>query len=94
MDIKEAIEIFELDDTISIKLIKEKYRNFQKKLHPDVSKSNNSEKLNKINEAYKTLINFLENFAIPVDYIKNYKTDEEKILNRFSEDWLSGRDLK
>ena len=93
MDLKEALEIFEIEDDISISLIKNKYRSFQKMLHPDKSENSNIEKLNKINEAYKFLIKFLEEFPIPLNILLEHISDEERLKKRFSRDWLSGKEI-
>jgi len=93
MNLKEALEIFEIDETISINIVKQKYRKLQKKFHPDVAIENKIDYLNKINEAYKFLINYLENYCIKIDQIFENLTDEEKLKRRFSEDWLSGKEI-
>jgi len=94
MDLKKSIKILELEDSdISIKLVKKKYRELVKKYHPDLTEMNNKEIINEINEAYKFLINFLEDFNFPLDYLLNSISDEDKILKRFSDDWLSGKKI-
>jgi len=93
MTLKEAIEIFGLDDKISINLVKRKFREFQKMYHPDVSNNYDSEHFNRINKAYKFLIHYLENFQIDIEQLFQNISDEEKLKKRFSNDWLSGKNL-
>ncbi len=93
MNIEDALRLLEVEDVISIKIVKEKYRELQKRYHPDVSKESNLNKLNEINEAYKYLINFLENFKFSINELKSHINEEEKLRRRFSNDWLSGKNF-
>ncbi len=93
MNLKQALKIMEIEDYVSINIIKEKYRELQKKYHPDVSNLKSQDKLNKVNEAYKFLIKYLENLRLDVDYLLNIDTEEEKLRRRFGSDWLSGKEI-
>ncbi len=93
MNIEDALKVFEIEKIISIKIVKEKYRELQKKYHPDVSNEDDIDKLNKINEAYKFLIDFLENFKFSTNELKIQINEEEKLRRRFSNDWLSGKNF-
>ena len=93
MNLKQALKIMEIEDYVSINIIKEKYRELQKKYHPDVSNLKSQDKLNEVNEAYKFLIKYLENLKLDVDYLLNIDTEEEKLRRRFGSDWLSGKEI-
>ena len=91
MDIKEALEIFGFEDYISIEEVKKRYRSFQKTFHPDLNPDFSKESLNRINEAYKILVEYLEKYEISIDELLKGKNTEEKMKKRFSDDWLSGK---
>ena len=52
--------------------IKRQYKSLAKKYHPDIS--NNSEKMHLINEAYKVVMNYIENYR--------YSFDDDEILKQ------------
>lgn len=60
-----AIEFFNLKNKVSIKSLKKKYRELAKELHPD--KGGESERMKKLNECYKALLEYLESYEIPID---------------------------
>jgi len=93
MDLKKAIEILEIEDFISIKIVKENYRKLQKLNHPDVAKDKIKKSIHDLNDAYKTLINYLENFVIPLEILIEKISNEEKLKKRFSNDWVSSKEL-
>ncbi len=95
MKIEKALEILEIKnyEKISINLVKTKFRELQKKYHPDLNLGDSSEKLIDINNAYKFLIKFLENYEIEIDKLILQITPEEKFKKRFSDDWLSGKEI-
>lgn len=61
----EAIKFFGLKDRVSIRSLKRIYRSMSKDIHPDVGGSEDSMK--KLNEYYKTLLEYLERYEIPID---------------------------
>jgi len=65
MTIKEALDILELPPFITKKEIKQRYRNLAKEFHPDISTETN--KMHKINDAYKILIEYIENYKYSFD---------------------------
>jgi DnaJ-class molecular chaperone len=62
---KEALEILDLPPFISKQEIKNRYKELAKIYHPDVNKD--SEKMRKINSAYKLLIDYIENYKYSFD---------------------------
>jgi hypothetical protein len=87
MDIKRALDILNIPHEISLKLLKLKYRALVKKHHPDISE--NPEKIIEINEAYRLVKLYIENYKISIKELINSNI-EEKTLNRFKNDWLGG----
>ncbi|NPA27869.1 MAG: J domain-containing protein [Epsilonproteobacteria bacterium] len=69
MEIKEALEILELPPFITKDDIKVQYKKLVKRYHPDIAKD--SSKIVLVNEAYKTLMSYIENYK--------YSFDDEEI---------------
>ncbi len=88
MDLNTAFNILNIKGFISIKKLKKIYRKKVKQAHPDISE--NFENILEINEAYRFLMNFLENYEIDIEKIIKEKSLEEKTFKRFDNDWLGG----
>ena len=63
--IQEALEVLELPPFITKDDIKRQYKRLSKKYHPDIYKD--SSKMVKLNLAYKTLIEYIDNFRYSFD---------------------------
>ncbi len=88
MNIKRASDILKLEDKVSLKKLKKIYRKMVKESHPDIS--NDPEKILEINEAYKFLLNFIENYEIDLKKAEKEKSLEDITFGRFKNDWLGG----
>jgi DnaJ-class molecular chaperone len=73
--IAQALEILELPKLITKEDIKKQYHFLAKKHHPDLG--GDIERMEKINEAYRTLMKYIEEFR--------YTFDEEEISKQFPE---------
>lgn len=91
MNIKEALQVFDFEEYISVEELKKRYRSLQKKFHPDLNRKSSKESINKINTAYKILMDYLEKHEIPIEELLKERDAEEKLKKRFSDDWLSGK---
>jgi len=63
--IKEALEVLELPPFITKEDVKNRYKELAKKYHPDVYKD--TDKMAKINKAYKIIIDYIDNFKYSFD---------------------------
>ncbi|MCX8029023.1 MAG: hypothetical protein N2712_03410 [Brevinematales bacterium] len=59
-----AIEFFGLKGKISIKSFRRLYKKKSKELHPDIG--GDEEQMQKLNEYYKVIVEYLESYEIPV----------------------------
>jgi DnaJ-class molecular chaperone len=75
MEIKEALEVLELPPFITKNDIKIQYKNLAKRYHPDVIGDNS--KIALINEAYRLLIEYIDNYK--------YSFDDEEISRQLPE---------
>lgn len=66
--IEEALEILQLPPFISREDIKKQYRFLARKHHPD--KGGDAQKMEEINQAYTTLITYIERFRYSFDTIE------------------------
>jgi len=72
-EIKEALNILELPAYITKDEIKKQYKLLAKKYHPDVYKD--QEQMAKINNAYKIIMQYIDNFK--------YSFDDQEINKQF-----------
>ncbi len=63
--IKEALEFMNIPPLSSIKDIKRQYKKLAKKYHPD--NKGDEEMIHKLNESYKTLMDYCENYKFTFD---------------------------
>jgi curved DNA-binding protein CbpA len=68
--IREALEVLGLPSLVTRKEIKDRYRQLALRYHPDRHEGD-AEKMEAINRAYETLMEYVENFR--------YRFDEEEI---------------
>lgn len=86
--IQNSLQILGLPECISIKEVKSRYRELSKKNHPDKHLGNDL-KMAEINEAYKTVINFLENFTFDLsEEGKRNITQDELWERKFGVEYL------
>jgi len=71
--IREALEILGLPTLVTREDIKKQYRHLAKKYHPD--RGGRPEEMEKINQAYALLIDYIEQFR--------YSFDDEEISRQF-----------
>jgi len=64
-EIKNALEVLHLPNLITKDDIKKQYRYLSKKEHPDIG--GNSQNQEKLNHAYKVLIEYIEHFRYAFD---------------------------
>ncbi|MDQ7032065.1 MAG: J domain-containing protein [Desulfonauticus sp.] len=101
-DLEKAKNIFQLGDKACIQEIKQRYYALLKKWHPDKcsqSKTKALEMTQKIVEAYKLLIAYCEQYAIPLnkqEIKEDFLDPEEWWRQRFGEDplWGTAKDIK
>ncbi|NPA73354.1 MAG: DnaJ domain-containing protein [Epsilonproteobacteria bacterium] len=79
--IKKALKTLELAPFVSIKEIKDRYREMSKKYHPDIC--GDEEKMSLINEAYEVLKEYTERFR--------FSFDEEEINKQYPENYHADR---
>ena len=63
--IKKALEFMDIPPLSSIKDIKRQYKKLAKKYHPD--KEGDEEMIHKLNESYKILMDYCENYKFTFD---------------------------
>jgi len=64
-EIKEALEFMDIPPLSSIKDIKRQYKKLAKQYHPD--KMGDSQMMEKLNESYKILMDYCENYKFTFD---------------------------
>jgi DnaJ-class molecular chaperone len=85
-----AREVLNIPKRATIDVIKQNFKQLQKKWHPDLCQEDSShchEMTIKINEAYKMLMTYIERyeFSFAEEEVKKYCTAEEWWNNRFGD---------
>ena len=93
--ITEARKILKLSECATMKQIKENYKKLIKEWHPDRSRENKEyceEMAKKINEAYKAILTYCNNYkySFSKEEVEKYLPIEEWWLKRFGDDPLWG----
>ncbi len=87
-----AKELFGLGDTATLAEIKLVFRSFSKRHHPDLAGNtrDNRDKIQQINESYRIILAYCENFSFPLVYDEQELDldDEEWWMSRFGQDPL------
>ncbi len=90
-----AKELFDLGDTATLAEIKLVFRSYSKRYHPDITGNtkNNRDKMQKIHEAYQTILSYCENYSFPLVYDEQDldMDDEEWWMSRFGQDPMWGK---
>lgn len=97
--IDEARKILGLGEKATLKEIKDTYREKAKKYHPDfVSKNKKNKKeyedmMKKINEAYKILMDYCENYtySFKKESVERHNKGYNSYADWFEDDWLLAR---
>ncbi len=84
-----AKEVLGVSDSLSIKDLKRVYRYLSKQHHPDVSGSGESQR--ELNKAYKILLEYLENYRVPLGENDIKLPPEEKMRSFYYGDWIGGK---
>jgi DnaJ-class molecular chaperone len=82
-EIFEALKILGLVPPVSLKDIKERYRELSKRYHPDVSNEVAKKNFADISSAYRLLREYCENFR--------FQFTEEEILSQFPDERIRSR---
>ncbi len=83
-----AAKVLELPSSATLKMIKDNYHKLVKKWHPDRCRGAKSEcekKIKDLNNAYKILMNYIENYRYPLSE-EAIKDEESFLLDRFKND--------
>ncbi len=80
--IQEALKTLNLSSLVSLNDIKKRYRELSKKFHPDLN-SQNSQKFREINEAYKILKDYIENYR--------FTFSKEEIIKQFPREYHASK---
>ncbi len=80
--IQEALKTLNLSSLVSLNDIKKRYRELSKKFHPDLN-SQNGQKFREINEAYKILKDYIENYR--------FTFSKEEIIKQFPREYYASK---
>ncbi len=90
-ELESALEIFNIQRRATLRDIKHRHRELVKLAHPDVPGGGDPERIRHINEAYRCLLEYCENFRFSFAEDEFLKQNPEECLRRqFATDPLWG----
>lgn len=90
-DLLEALRVMGLRERASLKEIKARHRELVKRHHPDTGNSSDPETIQKLNAAYRVVIDYVGEYCFSFDEEEFYKQNpEERLRMQFSDDPLWG----
>jgi len=81
--IQKALKTLQLSSFVSLNDIKERYRELSKKFHPDLNSKEGEEKFKEINQAYKILREYIENYR--------FTFSKEEIIKQFPREYHASK---
>lgn len=81
-DLQESLRILGLEDRISIKAIKARHRELVKRHHPDTGNKNDQETIQKVNAAYKILLDYVTDYRFSFAEEEFYEQNPDERLRQ------------
>lgn len=88
-ELKEALYLFGFheNDLLTMKRIKQRHRNLVRKNHPDLHRDADPERIRRLNEAARTIMDYIQSYRFSFSQQEFYRqTPEEHLRNQFSWD--------
>ncbi len=91
-ELKKAVEIFGLGERASLKDIKTRHRELVKRYHPDGGNTAALEEIQKINAAYRVLLDYLAGYRYSFAEAEFYEQQpEERLRQQYGEGPVWGK---
>lgn len=87
--IARAREVLGLEEYATMSKVKDNYRELVKRHHPDggAEDPGSSDKIRRINEAYRIIMDYIENYRYSFKEEDVKRNDPEYVMGRFTRDW-------
>lgn len=90
-ELREALLVFGLDERASRGEIRARHRHLVKKYHPDAGVEHDHDRIRKINEAYRVLLEYIESYRFSFAEEEFYEQNpDERLRRQFMDDPLWG----
>lgn len=91
-DLQKALQVLGLSERATLKEIKARHRELVKRHHPDTGNASDSEMIQKVNAAYRILLDYVTEYRFSFAEDEFYEQNpEERIWMQFADDPLWGR---
>lgn len=91
-DLQASLNIFGLDDRATLKEIKSRHRELVKRYHPDTGSAHEPEQIQKVNAAYRVLLDYVESYRYSFAEEEFYEQNpEERLRKQFFDESLWGK---
>lgn len=91
-ELQSSLEVFGLGERATLKEIKARYRELVKRFHPDAGGEHDPELVQKVNAAYRVLLDYVESYRFSFDEDEFYEQNpEERLRRQFMSDPLWGK---
>jgi len=90
-ELRAALDEFDFEERISLRQVKERYRDLVRLYHPDRGSQADPEKIRRVNEAYRILRAYCQDYRFDCsheEFLEQYP--EERLREQFREDSLWG----
>jgi len=91
LELRAALEEFSVSERVSLRQIKDRYRELVRRYHPDSGADFDPEKIRRINEAYRVLRSYCQEYSFNcsrTEFLEQYP--EERLREQFAQDSLWG----
>ena len=90
-ELRAALEEFNFSERVSLRQIKERYRDLVRCYHPDSGAESDPEKIQRINEAYRILRSYCHEYLFNCSHSEFLEQNpEERLREQFAQDSLWG----
>ena len=91
LELRAALEVFDFSERISLRQIKDRYRELVRRYHPDRGSDADPEQIRKINEAYRVLRAYCHDYQFDCSHSEFLEQNpEERLREQFAVDSLWG----
>jgi DnaJ-class molecular chaperone len=92
-ELREALLVFGLGERATLREIRRRHRELVKRFHPDAGCEDDSDRIRRVNAAYRVLLEYVESYCFSFAEDEFYEQNPgERIKRQFMDDPLWGKE--